>query len=132
MDDHIQEIFNSTPFNRYMNYRLVKRDGQHAIVTMPVRNEYIQESGAVQGGVISSLADTAAAYVLLPEALDGTNRGVGLEFKMNFLYPAFAGKGDLEARSSLVKRGKRVAICDVDVFQGDSYVAKGTFTYLVF
>ena len=38
-----------------------------------------------------------------------------IEFKMNFLSPALFENGDLLAKANLVKRGRKVALCDVEV-----------------
>ena len=132
IDPTIREVFESTPINRFLGYRLESRTRDEAVLAMPVRTEYVQEAGAIQGGIISALADTAAAYVLLPEAVTDGRRGSGVEFKMNFLLPAFDGAGDLVARARRIKVGRRVAVCAVDVQQGDRHVAHGTFTYLLY
>ncbi len=132
IDPRVQETFDATPINRFLGYRLESRSVDEAVISMPVRPEYVQEAGAIQGGIISALADTAAAYVLLPEAVSGGKRGSGVEFKMNFLLPAFDGAGDLVATARRIKVGKRVAVCAVDVHQGERHVAHGIFTYLLY
>ena len=53
-----------------------------------------------------------------------------IEFKLNFLSPARPGGERLTARALVVRRGRRVGVCDVEVVQGDKLVAKGLFTYL--
>jgi uncharacterized protein (TIGR00369 family) len=55
----------------------------------------------------------------------------GIEFKMNFLRPALADGSDLTAVATPVKIGRRIAVCTVDISQGERLVAQGTFTYLV-
>jgi uncharacterized protein (TIGR00369 family) len=54
-----------------------------------------------------------------------------IEFKLNFLRPAVAGAGDLHARARIVKQGRQVILCDIEVAQGGELVAKGLFTYLL-
>ena len=79
---------------------------------------------------MATLADTCAAYLLYPKIPDGWSM-TSIEFKMNFLRPAALDAGDLLSRASLVKFGRTVALCDVEVFQADSLIAKGLFTYLM-
>jgi uncharacterized protein (TIGR00369 family) len=89
-----------------------------------------QEYGVVQGGILSGLADTAAVYLVIPDAMQ---RGHvhGIELKMNFLRPARADGSELVAVATPVKIGRRIAVCSVDISQADRLVARGTFTYLV-
>ena len=85
----------------------------------------------VHGGIISTLADTAAVYTLHPYLTENQSM-TSIEFKMNFLSPVLIENGDLLARARLVKRGRKVALCDVEVLQKEKLVAKGLFSYLLF
>jgi acyl-coenzyme A thioesterase PaaI-like protein len=53
-----------------------------------------------------------------------------IDFTLNFLRPALLERGELLARAVLVKRGRTIALADVDVEQAGQLVAKGLFTYL--
>jgi uncharacterized protein (TIGR00369 family) len=124
------ELFSRTAVNRFLGTRLLLHTPARVEVQMTARAEMAQEYGIVQGGFVSALADTAAVYLLLPDAMDrGTVHGV--EFKMNFLRPARADGSDLTAIATPVKVGRRLAVCSVDVVQEDRLVARGTFTYLI-
>jgi uncharacterized protein (TIGR00369 family) len=124
------DMFARTPANRFLGTRLVARSAERVEVRMPSRPEMAQEYGVVQGGVLSGLADTAAVYLLIPEAMD-RGRVHGVEFKMNFLRPALADGTDLVAVATPVKIGRSIAVCSVDITQADRLIARGTFTYLV-
>lgn len=124
------ELFSRTAVNRFLHLRLVSHTPERVEVQVAARPEMGQEYGIVQGGILSALADTAAVYLLLPGAMDrGSVNGV--EFKMNFLRPALTDGSDLTATATPVKIGRRIAVCSVDVTQGERLVAQGTFTYLV-
>jgi uncharacterized protein (TIGR00369 family) len=124
------ELFSRTAANRFLGTRLMLHTPERVEVRMAARAELAQEYGIVQGGFISALADTAAVYLLLPGAMDrGTVNGI--EFKMNFLRPAQTDGTDLLAVATPVKIGRRIAVCSVDVMQGERLVARGTFTYLI-
>jgi len=121
--------FDRTPINRYLGFRLVACASGTATVEMEVRPEHVQEEGVLHGGILSALADTAAVYALLPD-LAPERMMTSIEFKMNFLRPAKPGNGVLQATSRVVRRGRTLAVCDVDVLQAAVQVATGTFTYL--
>ncbi len=119
------------PIGRSLGFRLVERSATLATLTMPVRVDLLQIEGVVHGGVLATLADSAAVFLLCADLPD-ERKMTSIEFKMNFLRPALLGKGDLFARALLVQRGRKVALCDVDVLQGEVLVAKGLFTYIFF
>ena len=123
--------FSKIPANCYFNFSLISRSDQQAEVSMPLKDSYLQEGNVVHGGIIAALADTTAVYILYPSLADDQTM-TSIEFKINFLAPARLADGDLRAAAQLVKRGKKVALCDVEVFQKDKLIAKGLFTYLLF
>ena len=127
----IDEGFSKIPANRLFQFTLVSSTKDRAEISMPLDETYLQESGVVHGGVISTLADTAAVYTLYPYLTENQSM-TSIEFKMNFLSPALFENGDLLAQANLVKRGRKIALCDVEVFQKEKLVAKGLFSYLLF
>lgn len=124
-------LFARVPVNRTLGFTLVSCGEGQAVLTMPVREEYLQETGFLQGGIVSAIADTAAAYALLPGLPEG--RGMtGVELKVNFLRPTLPGRGDLTARARVVRQGRTIGVCQVDLEQEGREVAIATFTYLFF
>lgn len=126
---HDAADFDGVPVNRHLGFRLTQCKSGTATVEMQVRAEHLQEEGVLHGGLLTTLADTAAVYALMPDlAPDGAMTSI--EFKMNFLRPAKLDRGILRATSRVVRRGRKIAVCDVDVQQAAVQVATGTFTYL--
>jgi uncharacterized protein (TIGR00369 family) len=121
--------FDQVPSNRYFRFRLLDESGTAAVVAMDAAAELEQETGVIHGGAITALADTAAVYCFMPRLADGESMS-GVELKINFLSPAYPGRGDLIARAGVLRRGRRLGVSEVDVFQGDTRVARGLFTYL--
>ena len=99
-DPHIR--FAGAPSNRLLGMELVERSAAHSRVRLPARAELAQEEGVVHGGFLTTLADTAAVYVLLPELPRGHTLA-SIELKINFLAPARPAAGDI-----VVKPGRRV------------------------
>jgi len=131
MNDHgrIYHEFSQVPANRYLGFRLISHSAQEAVVEMEVSSDHVQETGVVHGGLLGALADTTAVYVFLPYLADDQSMA-GVEFKMSFLRPATPDRGPLAARATLLRRGRRVGVCEVELTQANSVVAKGLFTYL--
>ena len=130
IDERAARMFAATPVNQLLGARLVARAPDRVEVRAAVRPESVQEYGIVQGGIISALADAAAVYLIIPEAMDRGSVS-GIEFKMNFLRPATGDGGELVAVATPLRVGRRVAVCSVDVMQDERLVARGTFTFLV-
>src|SRR5262245_27321972 len=81
--------FQSTPCNRWFGFVLRHWSADRVELELPVRAEFLQEEGVVQGGVLTALADTAAVWLLWPDL--GPHRAMtGVECKMNFLGAATA------------------------------------------
>jgi acyl-CoA thioesterase len=115
---------------RTLDLRLERADADGVAVVMPVTPELLQVEDRVHGGVLATLADTAAVYSLLAGLEDGRTL-TSIEFKLNFLRPALAGRGDVVARARPVQRGRQIGLAEVELLQESRPVALGLFTYLV-
>ena len=127
----IAALFEKTAVNRLLGLELLATSDEYAEVRLPVRDEIIQETGVVQGGILSSLADVAAVYALA-HSLPKDKTIAGVEFKMNFLRPALPGGGDVLARGEIIRRGGTIGLCRVTLTQDGREVATGLFTYLAY
>jgi len=99
----------------------------YARLSIEIEEKHIQFQGAVHGGVMASLADSAAAWAIYgSNNLKGTP--VTLEMKINFLKSVKSGKLIAEARN--VHKGSRIFVSDIDVKdeKGD-LIAKSLVTY---
>ncbi|MFQ5628623.1 MAG: PaaI family thioesterase [bacterium] len=127
----IEGLFQQAAANKLLGLTLISCSADLVEIAMPLKPAYLQEVGVVHGGLISALADTTAVYLLYPY-LDSNQAMTSIEFKINFLHPAVLEKGDLHARAKTVKKGRKIAVCDVEVLQAEKLIAKGLFTYLIF
>jgi uncharacterized protein (TIGR00369 family) len=122
--------FATVPINRLLGLELRSSSPEGAVIALVPRAEFAQEYGVIHGGVLSTLADTAAVYAL-HRFLTAGERMTSIEFKVNFLAPATAAGGEVIAASSVAKRGRTIAVVHVDVRQGDTLVLTGLFTYII-
>jgi uncharacterized protein (TIGR00369 family) len=129
MNNKYLDNFSGVPVNRLFGYTIISRSSEGAAISMKARPEYAQEAGVVQGGLLSAIADTAAVYAFLPD-LDENQIMTSIEFKMNFLRPVEPDGEPIVARSKVLKRGRSVGVCDVEVTQANNLMAKGIFTYM--
>ncbi|MFP3985885.1 MAG: PaaI family thioesterase [Candidatus Bathyarchaeia archaeon] len=117
----------SSPFYRLLNMRIEEVKADYARLSTEIDDRHIQFLKTVHGGVIASLADSAAAW-----AIYGSNNLQGIpvtvEMKINFLKSVKSGKLVAEARN--VHKGSKIFVSDVDVksSEGD-LIAKSLITY---
>ena len=104
-------------------------DGSGAQNEIEIGPQHFNPYGVVHGGVIYSLADTAMGAVLAPELAE-SERTATIEIKINYL--AAVREGTIRASTTVVNRGRRVAVLESDVFNGDRLVAKALGSFAIF
>jgi len=124
-----QRAFDNIPIHRFLGLRMISPSPEEVVVEMDVSSDQTQETGVVHGGLLSSLADATAANLFQPYVPDHLIT-TSIEFKMNFLRPVLAEGGTLVARATVLRRGRKVAVAEVEVTQANKMVAKGLFTFL--
>ena len=85
---------------------------------------------AVHGGLFPALVDVAGAIAVAQKVPDAVKSiEATIEMKINYLKRA--KEGDLTATAHVIHRGKRVAVCDVDVTNNGVRVAKASVSYML-
>jgi uncharacterized protein (TIGR00369 family) len=103
----------------------VRFDGDTALLDLPYNAALDNGAGAIHGGILCVLVDTAGWYAV---ALQTEGWPATIELQTRFLAPAACC--DLTASARLVRVGKRLATAEVDVRTADgTLVATGTATY---
>ena len=85
---------------------------------------------SVHGGALPPLVDIAGAICVahtFPDAMTAIDATI--ELKVNYLKRAREGRVTAVAR--MVHRGRRVAVSDVNVINGENLCAKGLVTYML-
>lgn len=123
--------FSTVPYPNWLGLKIAKLSAGHADLSIAIQKNHQQYQGIAHGGVLASLADTAATFAALTIIPENTDV-VTIEFKVNFL--AAAPSGTLVAKGRTVRVGSRVAVADVEVYgpEKDRLAMTGTFTMLVF
>jgi uncharacterized protein (TIGR00369 family) len=118
------------PFLSYFGIALEELQEGYARFRMPVRPEYMQGAGFVQGGVIVAMADEAIAHAIMT-VLKPDMGITTIELKSNFLAPV--REGDLIAEACVFKKGRTIIIGDCLVKNGENRdVLRCSATFMVF
>jgi uncharacterized protein (TIGR00369 family) len=81
-------------------------------IHLPCSEHVMQQYGAVHGGIIGMIADSACGFAALTVAPEDTI-GVTVEYKINMLCPAIGER--LVARGRLIRPGQTLTVASADV-----------------
>lgn len=129
--EKVQAEFDAQSAMRLIGARIATLEPGLVEIELPARDDLRQQHGFVHGGVTTMIADSAAGfagYSMMPAG----SQVLTAELKVNMLAPARGER--LLARSRVVKAGRTLVVCDIDVFAFDgdrsTLVLKGLETLI--
>jgi len=101
------DIHITNPFLEQMGFRLINWSEGIAEFAMPIQAWHMNRSGALQGGVVSTLLDAACSYAGLYSAVGSPEiHGVTITLNVNFV--SSASSGILYARAKKIGGGRKI------------------------
>lgn len=127
----MSQFIPTSPFAAKLGIVAEALDGDDVRLRMPFDPTNVTLGDMVHGGAIATLADmTVMAAAWAGAEVPGTLRGVTTSLAMQFLAPARST--DLIGVGRVLRRGKTLVSCDVDIVTPDGEaVAKAIATYKV-
>lgn len=123
--DKLKQLFDAAPISRYLGMALGYCENGVARVRLPFRRDFEEGHGVIHGGLIGLLADTAGNFAVGSVSPGSTVKTV--EFKLSLLTGV---QGDLLAIGEVVRKGRTLATCRLEVVEGnDRVIAIGLATY---
>jgi len=122
------------PFNKFLGVQVLGMEPGRVELQIPWRDELIGDPvrGAIHGGVISTLADTAAGLAVWGALENPVARVSTIDLRVDYLRPGRAEA--LIAEAVAVRVGRSVGVADVRLFhpsaRGDT-VATGKGVYAI-
>jgi uncharacterized protein (TIGR00369 family) len=127
--DLVRAFIPSSPFVGHLGIRLVELGEDRAELVLPFRPDVVTIGDVVHGGAIATLVDTAAMAAAWADETEA-GEGAGSTVAMSVDYVAAASGEDLTARAAVIRRGRRLCFCEVEVAGATAgVVAKGLVTY---
>ncbi len=109
----LRESFCSQGLMKLIGAEIISISPGHCEIRTPFNETVSQQHGFFHGGVVGAVADSAGGY----SSFTLMNPGDGVltvEYKLNFITPA---DGDeLIASGRIIKSGRTLTVCHVDVF----------------
>ena len=126
--ERLRKRLASSPALQWLRPTLEELELDACVLKLTYRPELTNGSGAVHGGVLATLADTAVAFALSTN-FDGKMGFATSDMTIHFLRRA---KSDVFARAHILKKGRRVNVGEVDVVDaGERPVARVLTTFLL-
>ncbi len=116
MKRHFDALMDAQNFVKMTGMKLLHVEHGLAEYELPVRDDLLQHSGYVHGGMVSAFADTVggtAAFSVMPKEANG----LSVEYKINFIAPAKGEK--LIGRGRVIKAGRTLIITSIEIFAVD-------------
>jgi uncharacterized protein (TIGR00369 family) len=132
MSDDVSAAFRAflenSPFTRDFDLELVSVAPDEVEMALPFNEGLATYGDVVHGGALSTFIDVAATAAAWSGAdFEETARGATISLTVKFLQAARGG--DLRAHARVLRRGRQICFCEVDVRTEDELVAKGLVTY---
>lgn len=124
---YVREVF---PQSDQYGFSVKKLEPGKITVCMKISDQHLRPGGTVSGPAMFALAD-CATYLMVLGHIGKVALAVTTNLNINFL--AKPAPGDLVADAKLLKLGKRLAVCDVEIrsVTGKTLVAHATATYSI-
>jgi uncharacterized protein (TIGR00369 family) len=127
--DVLSAYVRHSPFAAHLGLRPDLIEPGHVRLALPFREQLTTVGDVVHGGAISSLVDTAAT-VAAWSGLESLDNARGTTVSLTFTLVAAARGRDVVADAHVVRRGRTICFCEVEVQDGDgTTVAQGLVTY---
>lgn len=126
--EKLKQDFNSQGYCKLLGIQVIDLKKGRARLSLRFNQNQLNKEGVLHGGVISSLADSAAAVSLLSIVEPG-RKIAAIELNINFLRPV--KNGELFADAKIIHKGSRTAVGDVEIKNKQELVAKCLVTFMI-
>jgi uncharacterized protein (TIGR00369 family) len=125
--DKVQQLITRGPFNKWLDFHVVKADADGLEVCATWREEWVvnPDRRYTHGGILAAIIDVAADYAIAAEL----GRPVPtIDLRVD--YHKAAMPGDLTAKARVVRMGSQYSTAEAYVYDKDgALVASGRGTY---
>jgi uncharacterized protein (TIGR00369 family) len=116
----VREAFEEIPFARLLGIELGELRRGAATLHLEARDELKRNRGILHGGVVASLADTAAAFAILTTSEAG-QATTTVDLTVHYLRPLAGGRAT--ARARVLRAGRRILTISVEVLDENKALA---------
>ena len=117
-----------SPYGDFLGISIEEVSGGKARCTLELKDHHLNTGGRVHGGVVTSLADTAAGVAVRSVRPEGKSSAT-TDFSISFIRPP-TGK-TLLALAEVIHAGRRLFRTEISVFSDEKMVARTNATFMI-
>ena len=122
------EIIPMSPFGEFIGIEILELAEGKSRCSLQLKDHHLNNGGRVHGGVLTSLADTAAGVAVRSVRPEG-KLSATTDLSISFIRPP---KGpSLEAMAEVIHSGRQLFRTEISVFSDTKLVARATATFMV-
>lgn len=118
----------SSPYGDFLGIKIVKAAAGKSVCRLALKEHHMNTGGRVHGGVLTSLADTAAGVAVRSVRPEG-KLSATTDLSISFIRPPLGET--IEAHAEVIHAGKRLFRTEIAVFSDGKLVAKTTATFML-
>jgi len=124
----LEARFGSHPVRRFLDFHILELAPDRCVMSIEFKPEFDNTTGAVHGGILAMLADTAVACALAT-AFDGEMNFATSNLNIHFLRRASTA---VTATATIIKKGSRVCVGTCELHDEESHqVATATCDFVL-
>ncbi len=125
---NLADTLSMSPYGKFLGIRLEEAAAGKARCSIRLEPHHLNTGGRVHGGVLTSLADTAAGVAVRTIRPEG-KLSATTDLSIAFIRPP---QGDsLEATAAVINAGKQLVRTEITISDADKLVAKITATFML-
>jgi len=118
-----------SPFRDLVGVTFTKVDNGYSRCVLEVDKKLLNPAGIVHGGAFYTLADSGMGAALFSSVGEGE---MFLTVETSIFYFKAVSSGTLTCESKVVHRGKRIAVMEAEIKNGEQLVAKAVGTFSIY
>ena len=128
VQDYLAEVFPQIQSKHETAFAVRSVSPGRCTIVMHAGERHLRPGGTVSGPALFTLADVAAYACTLAHV---GRRALSVTTNLNINFMRKAGPGEVEARTRLLKLGRRLAVFDIEMLAAGAIVAHATATYSI-
>jgi len=118
----------SSPYGDFLGIEIVEAAGGKSVCHLQLKDHHMNTGGRVHGGVLTSLADTAAGVAVRSIRPEGKSSAT-TDLSIGFIRPPLGES--IEAHAEVIHAGKRLFRTEIAVYSDGKLVAKTNATFML-
>lgn len=118
----------SSPYGDFLGIEIVEAAAGKSLCRLQLKDHHMNTGGRVHGGVLTSLADTAAGVAVRSIRPEG-KLSATTDLSISFIRPPLGDS--LRAHAEVIHAGKRLFRTEIAIYCDEKLIAKTNATFMI-